>query len=73
MKYILLCLIFFFGLTACDNSEELPPRVEDTTGWSITIPTTRLSYEERDSIQKMKHEYEEAVAKRAAEEIAGNK
>ena len=72
MKY-LLYMAFFVGLLACDDSEELPPRIEDTTGWSITIPTTRLSYEERDSIKKMKDEYTAAVAKRAEEEIAVNK
>lgn len=71
MKHFYLTILAV-TLSACDNTEELGPRTEDITGWSIEIPTTRLSYEERDLIKNMQAEYEAAMAERAAEEAAQN-
>ena len=71
MKHFYLTILAV-ALSACDNTEELGPRTEDVTGWSIEIPTSRLSYEERDLIKNMQAAYEAAVAERAAEEAAQN-
>ena len=71
MKYFYL-LAFVIAFAACDNTDELGPRTEDITSWSIDIPTSRLSYEERDIIANMQTEYEAAIAERAAEEAAQN-
>ena len=71
MKHFYLTILAV-ALSACDNTVELGPRTEDVSGWSIEIPTSRLSYEERDLIKNMQAEYEAAVAERAAEEAAQN-
>ncbi len=67
MKKILFGLLLVIGTFSCDNSEEMPPRIEEITDSSITIPTTRLSYEEQDIIEKQRTEFEEVVARRAME------
>ncbi len=68
MKYVCLfvCLLSVFALTGCDNSEEMTPRIEELTDVNLVIPTTRLTYEERDIIKNMAEEYEKAVSENAA-------
>ena len=64
--YLLVSLLFIFSLTGCDNSKEITPRIEDITDNNLVIPTTRLTYEERDIIKNMMAEYEKAVQENAA-------
>ncbi|MFR7810787.1 MAG: hypothetical protein ACLU4J_15770 [Butyricimonas paravirosa] len=51
MKYILCIFLFSLLLSACDNSDELTPRIEDVIDTSIVIPTSRLTYEEQDALE----------------------
>lgn len=67
MKKILFGLLLVLGMCSCDNSEEMPPRIEEITDASITIPTERLSYEEQDLIDAQREAFEEAVALRESE------
>lgn len=68
MKYILSVFsLSLLLLSACDNSDELTPRIEDVTDTDITIPTSRLSYEEQDFIAAERLAFEQAVAERAGE------
>ena len=64
--YLLVSSLFILSLTGCDNNEELTPRIEDITNNDLVIPTTRLTYEERDIIKNMMAEYEKAVEENAA-------
>ncbi len=67
MKKILLGLLLVIGTFSCDNSEEMPPRIEEITDDSMTIPTSRLSYEEQDLIDAQREEFEDAVSRRITE------
>lgn len=68
MKYILCIFLFSLLLSACDNSDELTPRIEDVIDTSIVIPTSRLTYEEQDALEVEKAIFNQAVADRADEE-----
>ena len=67
MKKILFGLLLVIGTFSCDNSEEMPPRIEEITDDSMTIPTSRLSYEEQDLIDAQREEFEDAVSRRITE------
>ncbi len=68
MKYILCVFLFSLLLSACDNSDELTPRIEDVNDTDIVIPTSRLTYEEQDALEAERLIFDQAVAERANEE-----
>lgn len=68
MKYILCVFLFSLLLSACDNSAELTPRIEDVNDTGIVIPTSRLTYEEQDALEAERLIFDQAVAERANEE-----
>lgn len=72
MKKYFYLIAIIFAFVACDNSEELVPPVKTYNSWTVDIPTSTLSYEERDIIKNMRAEYEAAIAERAAEDAAQN-
>lgn len=65
--YIMYFLVFSF-IIACDNSDELTPRIEDVFDTNIVIPTSRLTYEEQDALEAERAIFDQAVADRAGEE-----
>ena len=68
MNYILCIFLFSLFLSACDNSDELTPRIEDVFDTNIVIPTSRLTYEEQDALEAERAIFDQAVADRAGEE-----
>ena len=68
MKYILCVFLFSLLLSACDNSDELTPRIEEVNDTDIVIPTSRLTYEEQDALEAERLIFDQAVAERANEE-----
>ena len=67
MKYILWCCVLLLGLSSCDNSKELTPRIEEIIDSEIVIPTPRLTYEEQDILDAEQKAFDEALAERASE------
>lgn len=60
--YILTIILFVSsGLTSCDNSEELPPKVDNSVRNYIEIKGAILTVDERSAIEAKNDEYNNAT------------
>lgn len=51
----------FFGLFSCDEPEEMTPKVDDVTDYYLIPKGTILTAEDRNEVQEIWKEYNEAT------------
>ena len=58
---IFIFIISFSTFSACDESEELPPKVDDTTSDYLLPTGVILTAQEREEVQERWNEYNTAI------------